>query len=504
MSENIRVRRPQGVKYSQKRSRRASPTVTFLVSTVKYIAAVGLAVAVAFGGFYGWKMYSLQADISTGQDLGLGANEFTPLEDGGVSKTLDDGAIDVLLVGADSRTDVQGNPLTPDEIAMLRAGDEQNTNTDTLIVARIDPKNATITGVSIPRDSYIKDRTFGNTKINAVYAMHKNAARQEWAEKGIAGSDLENRSSQAGRAALIEAVGSLTGVTIDRYAEVGLLGFVLLSDAVGGVPVCLNNPVNEPLSGANFPAGPQTLSGADGLSFVRQRYDLPRGDLDRITRQQVYMASLARQVLSAGTLTNPSAVNDLMDAVRRSVLLDADWDVPTLLGQLKNISGSNIRFETIPVVTIDGRGDNGESVVEVDVAQVQRYFTSLLGVEKETSEDAIQAAISARVFNATDIEGRAKEIADKLSAGGVTVTEIGTSTQYGVESSVKVHPDSLPAAKTVAEKLGFNVSPDPSLQPGSVIVIAGPPAPVNPTPPSVPTGAGLGVTAGGNGATCVN
>ncbi|MBZ4341508.1 LCP family protein, partial [Mycobacterium tuberculosis] len=78
--------------------------------------------------------------------------------------------------------------------------------------------------------------------------------------------------------------------------------------------VCLNEAVDEPLSGARFPAGVQTLNGTQALSFVRQRHDLPRGDLDRIVRQQVFMASLVRNVLSAGTLTNPSRLRELSNA----------------------------------------------------------------------------------------------------------------------------------------------------------------------------------------------
>ena len=78
-------------------------------------------------------------------------------------------------------------------------------------------------------------------------------------------------------------------------------------------------------------AGEQTLDGTQALSFVRQRHDLPRGDLDRIVRQQAYMASLVQRILSAGTLTNPSKLRDLSNAAERSVTLDRGYHlcVPT-------------------------------------------------------------------------------------------------------------------------------------------------------------------------------
>ena len=69
----------------------------------------------------------------------------------------------------------------------------------------------------------------------------------------------------------MDTVSNLSGIKIEHYAEVGLLGFVLLTDAVGGVDVCLNEAVDDEFSGAKFKAGRQTLNGPDALSFVRQR-----------------------------------------------------------------------------------------------------------------------------------------------------------------------------------------------------------------------------------------
>ena len=90
---------------------------------------------------------------------------------------------------------------------------------------------------------------------------------------------LPDPATEAGREELIKTVANLTGVTVDHYAEVGLLGFALITDALGGVDVCLKDAVYEPLSGADFPAGWQKLSGPQALSFVRQRHDLPRGQV---------------------------------------------------------------------------------------------------------------------------------------------------------------------------------------------------------------------------------
>ena len=236
----------------------------------------------------------------------------------------DDGALDILMVGMDSRSDAHGNPLSPQELATLRAGDEVASNTDTIILVRIPNNGKSATAISIPRDTYVSAPGLGKTKINGVYGQTKEEKRVSLVESGVAPAEAETQGTEAGREALIKTVGDLTGVTVDHYAEIGLLGFSLITDALGGVNVCLKEPVFEPLSGADFPAGWQKLNGPQALSFVRQRHELPRGDLDRVVRQQVVMASLAHQVISGKTLSSPATMNRLQQAIQRSVVLSSE------------------------------------------------------------------------------------------------------------------------------------------------------------------------------------
>ena len=91
----------------------------------------------------------------------------------------DDGAIDILLVGMDSRTDAHGNPLSAEELATLRAGDEIASNTDTIILIRIPTNGKSATAISIPRDTYVKAPGLGKTKINGVYGQTREAKRAE-------------------------------------------------------------------------------------------------------------------------------------------------------------------------------------------------------------------------------------------------------------------------------------------------------------------------------------
>src|SRR5699024_1877098 len=222
----------------------------------------------------------LGTDIASAGNLLLGGGQ-------GLKGKAPDGATDILLVGSDSRTDAQGNPLSEDELARLRAGvDDGEENTDTLMVIRVPNDGSSATAVSIPRDTYVADDVHGNMKINGVFAAHKGARAEQLLARGMSDQEIARQATEAGRQGLIGAVSDLTGIEVDHCAEIGLFGFVLLTDAVGGGDVCLNNAVQDEFSGADFHAGVQTLDGAQALAFVRQRHGLPRGDLDRIVRQQ--------------------------------------------------------------------------------------------------------------------------------------------------------------------------------------------------------------------------
>ena len=125
-----------------------------------------------------------------------------------------DGAMDILLVGSDSRTDAQGNPLSEQELSRLNAGiADGEINTDTIMVIRIPEDGSRATAVSIPRDTYVHTDDYGNLKINGVYGAHAAAKREELIESGMSeGPALEQQVARAGQEGLIDAVADLTGV----------------------------------------------------------------------------------------------------------------------------------------------------------------------------------------------------------------------------------------------------------------------------------------------------
>ncbi|HET6286053.1 MAG TPA: LCP family protein, partial [Amycolatopsis sp.] len=163
----------------------------------------------------------------------------------------------ILLVGIDSRTDSNGNPLPQHVLDALHAGsdDDGGDTTDTMIVVHIPAGGAKATAISIPRDSYVDIADgFGKHKINSAYSRGKNTAMTTLRAQGLSGPQLEVKANEAGAKLTIQTIEQFTGLSINHYAAVNLAGFSALSEAVGGVEVCLNAPVQDKFSGAAFPA----------------------------------------------------------------------------------------------------------------------------------------------------------------------------------------------------------------------------------------------------------
>ncbi|GAB83312.1 LCP family protein [Gordonia rubripertincta] len=420
------------------------------------IAIASVAVLLCTG--YAWNtMSDLETRITQLGGLGLGGAK--------------DGAVDILLVGTDSRTDAKGNPLSPEEIKLLRSGEEVATNTDTILLVRIPEDGSSATAISIPRDSYVDVPGIGMSKINAAYGTTREGVRARAVEAGQSPEEAEKEGTLAGRKALVDTVANLTGVQVDHYAEVGLLGFVLLTNAVGGIDVCLNAPVRDPFSGARFRKGVQTLNGPRALSFVRQRHGLPRGDLDRITRQQAFMASLTQKVLSAGTLTDPGKLSEMQNAVARSIVIDDGWNIISFAEQLKDLSGGRVKFATIPIVTEQGWSEDGlQSVVEVDPQAVKTYTSDLL-TPKQAGGDTQRGDFKVDVVNAGTIDGLGSNVANILTNKGYQSGET-SSGKADTRDSVVYAKENGDAARLLAKDLGgVKVVEDPNLADDQLKVI---------------------------------
>ncbi|WP_375480860.1 LCP family protein [uncultured Jatrophihabitans sp.] len=277
----------------------------------------------------------------------------------------------ILLVGNDDRSN-----MTKSEIKALHAGESSGSlATDTMIIIHVPANGSKATLISVPRDSYVDIKGFGKGKVNGAYAdAYYNSAPKNATpdERRTAGANL-----------LVDTLQDLTGLTINHYVQVDLLGFYRISNAIGGVTVNLCHAVddshqanvNAGLSGGSglvLSKGKHTIKGVTALEFVRQRHFLPRGDLDRVRRQQYFLTAAFRQVASVGILTK---LRSLGDAVEKSVYLDPGLNLTDLGSQLQNLRANNIVSKTIPTTnaTIDG-----QDVEQVNKTKVQSFIDKLI------------------------------------------------------------------------------------------------------------------------------
>ncbi|MDQ3577176.1 MAG: LCP family protein [Actinomycetota bacterium] len=427
-----------------------------------FALATSIAVLSAMG--YGWWNFGDLDDNTVTTDV------ISPDVAAGGPEPLD-GAVDLLLVGMDSRTDAFGNPLPKEVLELLNGGKvDGERNTDTMILVHIPVDGRRAVAFSFPRDSWVDiGEGFGKRKLNSAFVYAYNDARKTLGEQGVTDKkELDTRATVAGRKNLISTIERLVGnaVTIERYAEVNLASFYEVTKAIGGVEVCLRNAVDEEKSGANFRAGRQTISGKEALSFVRQRYELPNGDLDRIVRQQVFLAALADKVLSADMLTNPSRARDLLSAVQRSVVLSKGWNLSRFAAQMQGLSSGNIEFRTIPT-----QGDakiGGADVIKVDPLQVQEFVAEFVGEANEKASTSRPPSTTTKPTSS-----RPGSTTDPLPEG----TGVSTSAASGIKAitvDVRNGSNTLGLASTVLDSLtglGFvrGQTGDASVQNPSVV-----------------------------------
>ncbi|MEU2828290.1 LCP family protein [Streptomyces lavendulae] len=308
------------------------------------------------------------------------------------------GDLNILLIGLDSRRDQNGDPLPEAVLDQLHAGssDIGGYNANTMILLHVPGDGSRAKAFSIPRDDFVDLSGVpghGKDKIKKAYGLAKAAKEDQLTAQGVNDRRrLEHEGREAGRKAQIDTVRSFLGVPVDHFAELNLAGFYHLADALDGVPVCLRKPVKDKYSGADFPAGRQTLNGKESLAFVRQRHGLEMGDLDRTKRQQAFLAGATQKLNSAGTFTDPAKLLKLIDTAKQDVVTDAGWDLLAFVKQAKNLSGGKVQFTTLPV---EGFGRNhGEDINVVDDMKIKRLIAEQIGPQATATPSAPGAASS--------------------------------------------------------------------------------------------------------------
>jgi LCP family protein required for cell wall assembly len=427
---------------------------------LRVIAAV-VAVAVLATSGQGWYLFQVA-------EASVNRTDAIPT-DGNDQNVAAGSAMNLLLVGNDSRAD-----LTDAQRSELMAGSDSGTNTDTMILVHIPADGSKASFVSFPRDSYVQIPGYGWDKLNAAYAYGYGNAPADAAE-----ADRQAEGAQL----LVQTISSVTGLQIDHYAEVDLLGFFNLTSVVGGVQVNLCEAVDDRRwSGAVFPAGEQTISGADAVKFVRQRHGLPRGDFDRIIRQQVFIAGVLRKMLSEDVLLDLGKQRDLVEAAGKALTIDQSLDLVQLAQQMRAVTPGDIQFQTIPYVG-DDTDDAGRYILRLQDSDVLHTFFADLSAEpkdeaappSEAPRTAAPGEMTVEVFNGSGTSGLAGSAASALGALGFPVGTTGNadSMDYAVTTVRHAAGDEARAATLAATVPGAVTEVREDVTAGTVQLLIG-------------------------------
>jgi LCP family protein required for cell wall assembly len=279
----------------------------------------------------------------------LGDIERFPFEPGGDRPAAVGGAQNILLIGVDDPADQGGlfedlsnDTWTPGKF-----------RSDAIMVLHISGDRRSAQLVSIPRDSFVDVPGLGRTKINASF-------------------------SDGGPEELAQVVENLSDLRIDHAVMIDFQHLADMTTAMGGVDVVQPEAVTDPRNGYTWQRGPLHLEGEQAVWYVRQRYGMPRGDFDRIQRQQNVLRAMLDKTASAGTLANPFRVTKLVTELASFVAVD-DGFTPSEMRSLaissRDIRPADMRFVTVPVTgtpTIDGA-----SVVTLDLHETRDLFDAL-------------------------------------------------------------------------------------------------------------------------------
>ncbi|MBC2681462.1 LytR family transcriptional regulator [Corynebacterium sp. 4HC-13] len=251
-----------------------------------------------------------------------------------------------LLVGSDSRAG-----LSEADAERLSAGEINDSagRTDTIMVVNIPTFGGKPKIISFPRDSYVNIPGHGMNKINAAFSL-------------------------GGPQLLQKTIEQATGWRIDHYAEIGFGGFASLVDSVGGITMCLDQPLQDPMAGINLQAGCQKMNGVTALGYVRSRYTSAGGDLDRARRQREFVSALSKKIASPGTLLNPFTFFPVVKGMTGSLTVDKGTHVWNLTRLGLAIAGGTEQVE-IPVAGYQDL-DVG-NVVMWDEQGAEQLFASL-------------------------------------------------------------------------------------------------------------------------------
>ncbi|HEY0937637.1 MAG TPA: LCP family protein [Trebonia sp.] len=421
---------------------------------------------------YAHKVVGLTTDLEKGIAISGGAV-------GGAGPAV--GAMNILVMGLESRTNYQGQTLPNSLLTAMHAGNAASVNagtlgsqdTNTLILIHVFAGGKKAVGFSIPRDDLVTypQAYDGQSegKIDGAYAYaYVQYLNQHSGQEGSTGLYLH--ANQAGQAATIATVQLVTGQHVNHFVEVNLAGFYYLAQSFGGIEVCItpapaaaepdglpagaNLTDKDPLTGTDnsgFSAygdgydrkkgGPQYLhlKAPQALAFVRSRDTLPGIDLGRTKRQQATIDYVIYQLKHQGAFSDLGKLNSLLSTASQYLITDSTFNLLDFATDMRALNGQDLSFSTLPFTpenNVPVPGYPGPQDVNIiDVPAIQKLVRN--------SFDP-QPAPPARAKTAT-----ANPATPALAPAQVTEVPVGsTVTQGPAGVSPSAAPTSSPAAGT--------------------------------------------------------
>jgi LCP family protein required for cell wall assembly len=276
-----------------------------------------------------------------------------------------EGAMNILLVGSDSRDP----SAKEDEANAWRA--------DTLILMHIPADHKSAQLVSIPRDLWV------------VVPKSNSAACSDGSRAKINASFAFGGLPRA-----VHTVECLTDVKVDHVLAIDFGGFREVTNALGGVDLYVDKTITSIHKPHRvFKKGMMHMDGNQALDWVRQRYQFPRGDFDRVRHQQEFLKAVMDKAASSGTITNPGKLNNFLKAITAAVTADKDFSLADAAVNFRDIRGNNLTFITSPNKGSDTI--SGQSVVVSDREKAIVLY-------KAVAEDKMGAWMSANLKKTTN------------------------------------------------------------------------------------------------------
>jgi len=393
---------------------------------------------------------------------------------------VDPHALNILVLGSDSRSGVNGRIGGRSNIAGQRS--------DTIMVLHVAPGAHQIVVTSFPRDSVVP----------ILSCTPEDGASGQTAQPASDIEQINSTFAYGGPGCLWHTIEATTGIHINDFVELTFIGFERVINALHGVSVCLPKAVHDPVSHLHLRAGRQHIDGSQALAFWRTREGLGQGDdPQRIQRDQFLMASLLQGIEHSGLLKSPSTILRVIDTITAHHDLTTDTGLTQrrmlqLAEDLRGISKTSVQFVTVPWTTYLGTAqwiDSSQTPSTGNASWVQwvqpqandlfsaiSHDTKLPKVTKTKVKPVKPASVAVKVLNGTNTFHLGTTTATTLTSRGFHVVGAAGDAAPNYRDTVIDYRTAaqMPAAQTLAALFSnVKLQLDPSLKNATLHLILG-------------------------------